>query len=595
MQRSLRVTRGPARTRSVFRGILFAILVTQLGCAIVQPEGNGKGKAGRGGTPLHVGFAVAGAGWRHPELVDIKDFKQSLKIIGEVGYTDAELTHRAGGNLIRTPVTIWEMHPHKLRSAIVDLQRPVYQQTIEERIRRLDRIDELLTSATVALDEEKTIDGQYLSWWKLDAFIAGVERFNLSLANPSEAVRVLLVLVEWPPRSIIEAPSDATLKRFGRNYTYADLWHRYVLFEIDMVRKLVRRYLSTPWPGRPGGEKPTPALAAVEIINEPDYHWIPDEVRVELSLNPDAYPMGKYITELYTSQIPAGGQSHEPFEKTPWGYKGQDMEWEDLHLKPMPIVEAQWGRKFDKYVRCLAQLHRHLSFAVADESASLGARVAVVSGSVTHNNIDYLMRMYRADSETFRYVDKIGIHPYHWPAHDIWRDDFVSTSKKHDWRTANPRDFAFSYFKRFDFLEEISSLSKLADEAKSFGLAGKPLWVTEFGIPTKKLGEANQGLENYHLFLYERGQPVPEAISKSIVWEDKWDAFFDQVDRAYLERHQVEAFLFYTLREGLQSETSDDEHSNFSLYRRDGNLRMDSNTGRRLHDFIRSLSLRPLK
>ena len=127
---------------------------------------------------------------------------------------------------------------------------------------------------------------------------------------------------------------------------------------------------------------------------------------------------------------------------------------------------------------------------------------------------------------------------------------------------------------------------------QSFGLNGKPIWITEFGIPTKVLGRANRGLESLPLFIYQRGERVPPAV-RAIVWEDKWDAFLAQVDRSYLAANGVEVFLVYTLREGLQSETSDDEHSNFSLFRRDGTARIDRPTYDRFVRFFQSLQQSP--
>ena len=40
------------------------------------------------------------------------------------------------------------------------------------------------------------------------------------------------------------------------------------------------------------------------MINEPDYMWLPDELKIEKALNPDAYPCDKYITQLHLSQVP---------------------------------------------------------------------------------------------------------------------------------------------------------------------------------------------------------------------------------------------------------------------------------------------------
>ena len=83
------------------------------------------------------------------------------------------------------------------------------------------------------------------------------------------------------------------------------------------------------------------------------------------------------------------------------------------------------------------------------------------------------------------------------------------------------------------------------------------LWVTEFGIPTKKLGEANASIpKHWKLFIYDRASGIPHGVG-AIVWEDKWDAFFEQVPATFLHANHVEAFLIYTLRESLENETND--------------------------------------
>ncbi len=102
------------------------------------------------------------------------------------------------------------------------------------------------------------------------------------------------------------------------------------------------------------------------------------------------------------------------------------MHWHGDEEPSTDVLSFRWGRKFNRYVAACADLMKHLAFAARDEGNQGGARLTIVSGSVTHANVDYLIRLYRADPDVFRYVDKVGIHPYHWPEHDIWRTDFVS-------------------------------------------------------------------------------------------------------------------------------------------------------------------------
>ena len=124
------------------------------------------------------------------------------------------------------------------------------------------------------------------------------------------------------------------------------------------------------------------------------------------------------------------------------------------------------------------------------------------------------------------------------------------------------------------------------------GLFGKKLWITEFGIPTKKLGAHNIPLKDYTHFIRERREPPLPAGLESRAWEDIWDAFFDQVDAEYLRRHAVEAILFYTLREaGVPGfDKDDDDRSNFALSKRDGTPRMAETTFRKFGDFMSAMT-----
>ena len=159
--------------------------------------------------------------------------------------------------------------------------------------------------------------------------------------------------------------------------------------------------------------------------------------------------------------------------------------------------------------------------------------IDIVSAGVTHNNIDYLMRMYRANSRAFAYCTAIGLHPYHWPEHNIHDTRFKSPYDLSQWRLANPRQFARQYFKRFDFFREVAKLTRLSGH-ESFGLGGKKIWLTEFGIPTKVIGAHNEDNAQFVPLIRPRSLPAEALPFKSEVWEDLWDAFFDQVTVATL-------------------------------------------------------------
>ena len=195
--------------------------------------------------------------------------------------------------------------------------------------------------------------------------------------------------------------------------------------------------------------------------------------------------------------------------------------------------------------------------------------------------------MYLANPNTFRFVEKIAVHPYHWPRHDIHALDFIGPRPEKDWTLATPREYTSDYFKRFDFLRELAALVTETDPARSYGLAGKKIWATEFGIPTKKLGGANASIpKEWKLFVFDRATPIPDGVG-AIVWEDKWDAFFDQVSPDFLIQNAVEAFLVFTLRESAANESNDKNHSNFSLYRADWSSRMAIETVNRMASFFR--------
>lgn len=540
------------------------------------------------GHILLAGFNVGGADWPRPELEGVKEPEAQLEALRDVGFREAQLAHQCGSNMLRTfistrSIQVFDASFHPVCCAD---KQPVYQLEVPQLLGQLDEVSRALNQATAAMPDGRSATGQPLNWAAYDAFFSGIARFNASLANPSEGIGVLLTLVEMPPRLIIECPSVATLKHHRRDYSFTTLWEAYQGVLCEMARQVVRRYAqpASAATKTTGGS----VVTAIEFFNEPDYTWLPDESRIERSLNPGVNPCDKYVTELHLSQIPTHDQPGKSATAVPWGFAEQEFS-EAVTVTPTPLGQFRWGVKFDLYVKCFAELHEQVSAAVRAEMARAGVRLALVSGSVTHNNLDWLARMHRANPRTFQHVDKVGIHPYHWPNHDIWDKEFVSNRDYSRWNGVSPRAFAADYCKRFDMLKELTRLVR-SDAGRSLGLAGKKIWITEFGIPTKKLCPANQGAkDNRRLFIYQRGETLQEGIVAA-VWEDKWDALFQQVSREYLENHDVEAFLFYTLREGLISESSDANHSNFSLHKADGTPRLEQHTHQRLKQFLSSLT-----
>ena len=542
------------------------------------------------GTPrppapgLLAGFSVGGISYVDgppPELRGVMDPGAQREIRRRLAFEEAAVTRSVGGNALRI-----NFEPRLVLggdAAVEELVgpyhaglgfRPVYMHGVEERIEILDRCDRVLD----ALLERIRTDAP-LELAALDDFIAGVEAFNAQ-RSPHELVRVLLTGVVAPPKWIVEAPSHPSLGWYRRPYSFATLWERYLELMAGVYTRIVRRYLA---------ERDAPCLAAVEISNEPDYEWIPDEHRIERANNPGAEPARKYVTELHLSQIPEE-DGFTGFEPAPWGYREQDAQWLADRAGTTPVGEFRWGPKFDWYVRCYADFQAHLAAAIRREADAAGAPLTIVSGGVTHNNIDYLLRMARANPDAFRLVDRIAVHPYHWPGHDIWDASFVSQRETAGWEDASPREFARSYLKRFDFLKEVTRLVR--DPARGGPLFGKRIWLTEFGIPTKKLGAFNTPIRQYVQFIRERREPALADGLQSVVWEDLWDAFLEQVTPEFLRAHDVEAIFLYSLREAgrRKLDRDDDDRANFALTLRDGTPRMHPETFERLRTFLSALT-----
>jgi len=527
----------------------------------------------------YVGFSVFSPyGPLEREFATDADRRAYLQ---EQGYLVAQHTSRFHGNLVRVPVDVWSLLAQDLNLDPTLPNKPVYQLDLAVISRALDQIQVFLDAGLAAIKHGKDPAGRPLRWDFWDAFFLGIQKYNLDLSkSPNDKyqpVYVDLLLADSPPTKIIEAPTDKTLQYFRSQTSRQRLWDSYSRLQAQFIRKLIQRYGRGY--SRQGIHALIPIAAAIEMFNEPDYIWLPDEAIIEKALNPDAYPCDKYITQLHLSQIPENDLPGKACARQDGFYVQQDLA---LPHTETPLKDFNWGLKFNKYVASFADLHEHASFAAKDEIGRGNAEMVVVSSAVTHVNLDWLVRMFHANQNTFRYVDKIAIHPYHWPQHDIHDMRFVGQLPAPDWRVVNPRKFASDYLKRFDFIQRLVELVARRDPETSYGLAGKGIWITEFGIPTKTLGKANAGLRNHpRMFIYDRATPVPDGI-RAIVWEDKWKTFLDQVTVDYLRRNRVEAFLLFTLRESLHYEAHDDSHSNFALYRADWSCRLDPNVLQRL-------------
>lgn len=534
----------------------------------------------------YVGFSVFGPDW--PMERGFASDAERLAYMEEQGYRVAQHTSHLYGNLIRVPVSVWGVLGQDLVLDPELATKPVYQLDDAVISNALDRIQASLDANLAAMEKGQNAAGKPLRWDLWDAFFSGIQKYNFEVgtspANQYHPVFVDLFLNALPPALIIEAPTERTLRHFGCHTSGERLWDAYRQLHLKFIRKLIQRY------GRGYAHLDIrahiPIAVAIEMFNEPDYNWLPDEAKIERALNPDAYPCDKYITQLHLAQIPENDLPGKGCVRREVSYREQDLRLPSVQTS---LRDFRWGGKFDKYVSSFADLHEHVSFAARDEIHRGNAEMVVVSSAVTHVNTDWFVRMFRANRNAFRYVDKIAIHPYHWPQHDIHDLRFVGQLPEGDWMAVNPREFASHYFKRFDFIRKLAELVAQPDLERSYGLSGKSIWITEFGIPTKKLGKANSSLpRNWRIFIYDRASPIPEGMP-ALVWEDKWEAFLAQVPVDFLQQNQVETFLIYTLRESAENETNDDNHSNFALYGADWSCRLAPDVLKRLAGFFLSL------
>ena len=551
---------------------------------------------------MFVGFSVGGIDWLRSDLEGTRGDAERDARINEIGFEEARLTHAMGGNMLRLFVTPSDVcaplsaAPLRMCTLPEDYVAPWYMLPEQAKVEACDVVMAFLDSATRRLAEAPE-NGDALNLGHLDAYIAGVRRYGEAHRNGASPVRLLITLVVLPPRPILEAPGDGLLEYHRRAYRFADLWRLYLDLHGRVAGMLVRRYVSQP--GQDG------VVAAFEINNEPDYEWLPDELRIEKSAKPEVLAVRKYITELHNGQIPDSDDPTPPYEPSPWGaFRKQEGPW--TRRRPSWIAKLRdevgrrrgsnaavlhfnWGPKFDWYVKCYADFAEHVSRALWTESRTAGSNLGVIAAGVTHNNVDYLMRMYRANPRCFDYCTGIALHPYHWPRHDIYDTEFWRTRTSTRWRRSTPRTFASEYFKYFDFFREVARLTRKRGKSSS-GLAGKEIWLTEFGIPTKVLGEYNAFASAHVPFIRPRNWPADSIPFKSVPWEDLWDAFFNQVQPALLERYGVRALLFYTLRETAvpSFDKHDDDRSNFAVLRRNGLPRMESSTLDRFTAFMSS-------
>jgi hypothetical protein len=506
---------------------------------------------------------------------------------------DARLARSMGANLLRVFWTVESVvsgPPDEYTVALNStlrgdlMHRGVFLTDEAHRVAQLERSGEALRLLRGALEDEGDPDTRLrLDFSLLDAVFDGVLDAQRESEDP---LRVLLTMVSSPPRWILEAPSYERLAFLGTANSFGSTWDAFVHFHADLYRRLVARYAT----------RQPQLLCALEITNEPDYNWTPEEVKIEGATEAIVNPLGKYVTELRLEQVPKTDRTPPPFEPTAWGYQPQDGAWAD-DRPGVPVLDFDWGPKFDWYAMCAGQLQSHCARAIKEEAARLGVELLTVSGSVTHNNVDYLVRMRRGDHSAFEHIDRIGLHPYHWANNDVWDDEFVTAGDYQGWGSADPRAYAADYFKRFDFLKALRGRSGSAahDAEVAAVLGDRRIWLTEFGIASKAMGRFNAVIPELNRLIRPRGAVGSSAGQADVVWEDLWTAYLDQVDAGWLRAHDVECLVLYGLHELREPwfDLHDDDRSNFALFAADERPRLAPGVLSRIGGLLSSLSQVP--
>jgi len=539
---------------------------------------------------MYIGFSVGGVDWLSHDLVGATSQAEREDRLRHVGFEEARLTHAMGGNLLRVFYYVRSILAPFADGVRLDYSSlpwaydvPWYAVAEEQKLEACDRALAFMKTVRHAL-KTGTPDGSPLALAELDAYLDGVASYGSD--RPSPPIQVLLTNVVQPPVPILEAPRDSILAAYGKKYRFADLWKRYCDMHARIARALAHRYVVQP--------KGRRVVCAFEIANEPDYEWLPDEFRIEKAWKREVNATRKYITELHNPQIPDTSEPPSAPEPMPWGFREHEGPWREQSRRPrVPVLEYDWGDKFDWYVRCYAEYAARYSQALWDTTRAAGHETHIISGGVTHNNLDYLVRVDRANADAFTYCTGIGFHPYHWPQHNVYDKQFRRMHEPGQWLSATPRAFASDHFKCFDFFTEFNRLCDRPGIGE--GLKGKPIWLTEFGLASKLMGTYNEAHWELVPFIRPRALPADALPRKSIVWEDLWDAFFDQVTPAFLASERVQSLCFFTLRETAAPalDKHDDDRSNLAVLRRSGLPRLDPATFERLMDFMCATTATP--
>ena len=301
----------------------------------------------------YTGFSVLGPYWPVKEV--FADEAERLAYLEQQGYLVARHTSQLYGNMVRVPISVWRVLGHGLPRLPLDdknVRRPLYQVESAVVQATIAQISTFLQASLTRMAQDQNASGQPLRWQRFDAFLSGIHKYNIelaaSLSSPYSAVSVTLLLTAFPPAPILEAPHEKLRGEDSTATVRGAAWGQYQELYIRFVRKLVQRY------GRGYMQDGVPAVwpvaVAIELFNEPDYVWLPDELKIEKALNPDAYPCDKYITQLHLSQVPENDLPGKGCIQNGGYYREQPLPVPALET---PLKEFRWGSKFDLYINFL--------------------------------------------------------------------------------------------------------------------------------------------------------------------------------------------------------------------------------------------------
>ena len=258
------------------------------------------------------------------------------------------------------------------------------------------------------------------------------------------------------------------------------------------------------------------------------------------SSDADALPALKYVTELQLSQVPER-EERRPRSRRPRGAMRPRTPSGSSRSRGRPrrVTRFDWGASSTGTCAASPSSRSASPTAIRDEARRQRRALEIVSGSVTHNNLDYLVRMHRANPRAF---DSITGSASTRTTGSATTSGTPFVGGRADLRldTASPREYAGSLLQALRLPRGAGPLRARAGggacasgDLRGFAraLAGKKVWITEFGIGTKVLGAFNAPIAEYTRFIRPRGGVGLAAGHAAAVWEDLWEAFLDQVDR----------------------------------------------------------------